>query len=84
MLYRIITEKTDIVLNPIIGRYYDSYTIIDARGYWQDVPENSIVIEIVTDSEEDIKTKYLALEIKEVNGQESVLWLKFTEEHEFI
>ncbi len=88
MLYRIFTEKTNIDLNPTINKYFDGYAIIDAQGYWQGIPERSVIIEIVTDDlrgvQEEKKITLLATDIKYVNKQESVLIQAIEEGHLFV
>ena len=73
MLYRILTEKTKINLTPILEKYYDGYTVLNAKGYWKGVPEKSIVIEIVTHGNEDTNIRNLAVDIRNANKQECVL-----------
>mgnify|MGYP001571364098 CR=1 FL=1 len=92
MLYRIFTEKTNVDLNPTINKYFDGYTIINAQGYWKGISEHSVIIEIVAPIDSDLlqldemdkKITLLAIDIKYVNKQESVLIQTIEEGHLFV
>jgi thiamine pyrophosphate-dependent acetolactate synthase large subunit-like protein len=51
----------------IIGTRFQGFTTSQADGYWQGKPEKSLVVEIESDSQEDIENtaKVLAIELKQ-------------------
>jgi hypothetical protein len=71
-IYRIYTEqknKREII--SLAARRFESFTIQPTTGYYRTKAENSIVLEIVGASERDVSQ--LALHIKKMNGQKSIL-----------
>ena len=71
-LYRIITEnvnKQGII--EVVTKYTDGFTLIDATGFWESKPENTLIIEIVGIGCSTVIK--IARDIKELNNQESVL-----------
>ena len=74
-IFRIYTEeknKRDIVR--LAGEAFDNFTLQPTLGYYKGKPEKSIVIEIIGAREPAVKE--LALSIKTMNGQKSVLTMK--------
>jgi acetolactate synthase regulatory subunit len=74
-IYRIYTEqknKREII--SLAVRRFDSFTIQPTMGYYRTKAEKSIVLEIVGASERDVSQ--LALHIKKMNGQKSILITK--------
>lgn len=72
MLYRILTENVN--LKGIIeqcNQDFPGFTIIKTMGYWQNAPEQSLIIEIVTDDNQAIRQ--LAHDIKKMNCQDTVM-----------
>ena len=75
MLYRIYTE--DIDREMVLARtadHFDSFTVLEATGYWKGQPEKTVIIEILTDKVD--KVMLLAEIIREKNSQEAVLVVK--------
>lgn len=73
MLYRIITEdKNSNEIEKIVNKFYPGFTLIKGKGYWRLQKEKTLIIEIITDSE-DTKINRIAKEIKKANSQEAVL-----------
>ena len=75
MIYRILTEnKNRQGLENILKRRFLGFTVTEATGYWQGAREASLIIDIDTLGEEGkIGVYQTAREIKDYNGQESVL-----------
>jgi len=71
-LYRICTEdKNRDKVERIVTGCFPGFTIIEAKGYWEGVREDSLVIELVTEDEE--RVNIVATRIKVVNEQQAVL-----------
>jgi hypothetical protein len=73
--YRIYTEqknKREII--SLAARRFESFTIQPTTGYYRTKAEKSIVLEIVGPSEREVSQ--LALHIKKMNGQKSILITK--------
>jgi hypothetical protein len=71
-IYRIYTQqknKREIV--GLAAAQFESFTIQPTIGYYRGRPEKSIVLEIVGSSEREVSQ--LALRIKKMNGQKSIL-----------
>ena len=83
MLYRILTEnKNRKQLINEVGKKFDGFTVIKGQGYWKGQVERSLIIEIVTNDEYEIKE--LCNKIKVINEQECVLLESFNISTEFI
>ena len=55
MLYRLFTENKNLkVVENIVSRYFEGFTILKADGYWKLIKEGSLVIE-VTDPKTNVK-----------------------------
>jgi len=72
MIYRIYTERKPN-LAEIANKYFEGFTIIEAKGYWQGKPEPSAVIEIIADESSRGTVTQLAYDIKHTNNQQAVL-----------
>ncbi len=74
-IFRIYTEeknKRDILR--LVEKAFDNFTLQPTLGYYKGEPEKSIVIEIVGAREPAVKE--MALKIRKMNGQKSVLIIK--------
>jgi len=73
-LYRIFTEhKNTEHITKIVGRYFKGFTLLNGVGFWQGVPERSLVIEIIGTEADASKVELVAYQIKKANTQEAVL-----------
>jgi len=73
-LYRIFTEhKNSDKIVEIVNKYFEGYTLLNGIGYWQGVPEQSLVIEIIGTEKDAARVELVAYEIKKANVQEAVL-----------
>lgn len=73
MLYRIHTESTGPMRQraiDITATTFDGFTIIDTVGYWQGTREDSMIIEVYTDSRAQVYA--VAEEIRRANNQHTV------------
>jgi len=71
-LFRICTEdKQRGLIEVAVGKSFQGYTIIKADGYWNNVFEHSLIIEIVTPFA--YRVHEVARAIKELNQQQAVL-----------
>jgi hypothetical protein len=71
-VFRICTEdkqRGDIEM--IVSKSFQGYTILQADGYWNNVFEHSLIIEIVTPHYYQVKE--VAEKIKVLNNQDAVL-----------
>ena len=72
-MYRILVEDVNHGNNTAIekaAKYFDNFTLIEAKGYWNGLPENTYIFEIETDEKE--KVMELAQLLKASQDQESV------------
>jgi hypothetical protein len=86
-LYRLYTEggpRREAKVREIVGAQFDGFTILQAEGSWKGQRENSIVVEILVDSNEIRSTvsgqvsvedvvRIVATDIKFLNVQETVI-----------
>jgi hypothetical protein len=73
-MFRICTEdKNREGIEKIVSSKFEAYTLLAGRGVWRNTAEQSLVIEILTNSEQAGTINQLALEIKQANQQEAVL-----------
>jgi hypothetical protein len=80
-IYRIYTEeKNKKAIVQLVAEQFESFTLQPTLGYYRRKPEKSIVIEIVGGKPAQIRR--LAERIRKMNGQKSVLILKFTADSE--
>lgn len=52
---------------------FESFTAIEAQGYWKGVPEPSVVFEVVSDWPIDLTIQAVAETIKRLGQQQAVL-----------
>jgi hypothetical protein len=82
-MYRILTEcKNRVLIETIVDRYVDGYTMTFAYGVWKGKHESTVAIDFV-DVEADLVLT-IAKEIKEANEQESVLVIHFPSTSTFV
>lgn len=77
-VYRIYTENTQRARKQImdtVSHEFDGFTVFDAVGYWNGIPEKSMVIEIIAGGSNQVKdtVRALAWRIREIGGQECVM-----------
>jgi len=87
-LYRLFTQNVNKQwICELVSQYFDSFTVFETTGYWKGCQEQSLCIEIMTDSY-DIsvpgKIKVLSQAICLGNEQESVLIQELDVKHESI
>ena len=71
-MYRILVEDVNTQkTETLTSDYFESFTVIETKGYWQGKRENSLIIEIETENKE--KVLNLANILKQYLDQESVL-----------
>jgi hypothetical protein len=82
--YRIYTEdKNREEVEKIVSSSFDGFTIYETTGYYKNVKEKSIVIEIIDRSlVADSRVKNIAARIKTLNSQE-VMLVTICETHEY-
>ncbi|MBW1931439.1 MAG: hypothetical protein JRI56_00130 [Deltaproteobacteria bacterium] len=68
--YRIYTEDVnrDRIVE-IVRKYFDSFTLFSATGYWKSGEEDSLVIEIIVEKGA-MDVRSICMEINKTNGQE--------------
>jgi len=80
-IHRIYTEeKNKKAIVQLVAEQFESFTLQPTLGYYRGKPEKSIVIEIVSGKAAEITR--LAARIRKMNGQKSVLILKFSADSE--
>jgi len=74
-VYRIYTERTKALpaQTDAVAERFESFTTIEAQGYWKGVPEPSVVFEIVSDWPIDLTIQSAAETIKRLGQQQAVL-----------
>lgn len=79
-IYRIYTEdssrrRPDLWANAIniIALRFESFTVVQGKGYWKGKEENTLIIEIIGDSRDGAKVARAAESIRTTNKQEAVL-----------
>jgi len=77
-VFRIYTESTGHMrANAIsaVSEDFESFTVIDCEGYWEDARESSIIIEIIADDNytTSLTVKAAARRIRDANYQQCVL-----------
>lgn len=71
-LHRILTQNVNKTRTiGLIQKFFDSFTVIEATGYWQGQAEDTLIIEIATKKSKEVS--YLAERIQYLNSQDSVL-----------
>lgn len=81
--YRIYTEKKDN-LERLAGNFFEGFNVSEVKGYWKGKAEKSVIIEILAGEAQAVQVKALALLIKELNKQESVLITREETQADFI
>ncbi len=77
MLYRILTEnKNEDKLIDLIAQYFTGFTVYRVTGFWKGLAEPTLVIEIDEPEMKEVFIRRLCVEIRVLNGQESVLLQK--------
>ncbi len=72
--FRIYTEdKQKDKIERILSNQCDGFTIYKAEGFWRLQYENTLMIEILGDSDTGDRVHSAAQELKEENNQEAVL-----------
>ena len=72
--FRIYTEdKNQEKIEEILSKHFQGFTIYKAEGYWRLQKENSLIIEILGESEAIKRINQVAMEIKKANDQQAVL-----------
>jgi len=73
-LYRIYTEnKNREDLEHIVGTVFESFSILEAKGFWKGSAESSLIIEILDDANRKLDVEFCAIQIRDWNAQEAVL-----------
>jgi len=74
MLYRLFTEDVNRGdIEELTANEFPGFTVYKATGYWQGEAEQSLIIEIVADTDQLERVKALAETIKVNNHQQAVL-----------
>jgi hypothetical protein len=82
-VHRLYTEKKNrAAIVRLIGEQFESFTLQPVSGYYRGKPEQAIVIEIVSASISDVRK--IAEKIKTMNGQKSILTIRFRAEAETV
>lgn len=75
-IYRIYTEDSELLgttaIN-IVGRHFESFTVIRGQGYWKGQVESTLIVEIISDPDDINKVARVAEYIRVKNKQEAVL-----------
>ena len=75
--YKLYTENKNIELvEDLVGRYFDGFTIRQGAGYYKGLKEGSLTIEVMGNEEDGVKVKRLAAKIRDANDQDCVLMTK--------
>ena len=78
MLVRLFTEDTNRkAIVQTVSRYFESFTLFSAVGYWQGKPEQSLCVEIDVSKDAPsnwlVRVRCIASEIKTLCRQDAVL-----------
>ena len=74
MLFRVWTEDMNREgIESIVGKEFDGFSLVNAKGYWKGIGESSLVIEVETSQSELPRIRSIAEQIKLTNSQESVM-----------
>lgn len=74
--FSLYTERKNIsLLRHTCATFFDSFTLVKAKGYWQGKGERSLIIEVLSQeyTRDRANIDQLALRIKVLNRQECVL-----------
>jgi hypothetical protein len=87
-MYRIFTENIDKqhIIDLCGNDFPKGFTIIEADGYYEGTQERSVIVEILANQDEKIKKKInaLALKIKKLNNQDTMLVQYVPNTHWFV
>src|SRR3954470_19487635 len=82
-IHRLYTEqKNTRVITRLLNEQFDSFTLQGVTGYYKGNSEKSIVVEIVGAKPSSIRK--VAARIKKMNGQKSILTIRFQGQSEVI
>ena len=74
MLYRIMTEDKNLEgIKSLVGKYFEGFSLFTSKGFWKGIEENSLTIEVISESKIMDAIKELARAIKDLNSQDAVL-----------
>jgi len=80
--FRIYTEDINRdKIQKLLSKYFKGFTLFEAQGFWRLQKENSLVIEILGETDILERVNQVAKEIKETNNQEAVLVQKLKNNH---
>ena len=80
-VHRLYTEKKNkAAILRLIAEQFESFTLQPVTGYYRGKPEPAIVVEIVGASAPAMRK--LAEKVKRMNGQKSILTIRFRAEAE--
>lgn len=71
-VYRLYTERKPN-LAELAARYFQGFTLLDAQGYYDGIPEPAAIVEVIGDDSDASRVFLLASHIREANTQTSVL-----------
>ena len=71
-VYRLYTERRPN-LAALCAQYFQGFTLLDAAGYYDGIPEPATVVEVIGDDTDASRVFALASHIRATNGQTSVL-----------
>ena len=82
-IHRLYTEqKNKRGITKLLSEQFENFTLQPVTGYYKGNSEKSIVVEIVGAKQASIRT--VAERIKKLNGQKSILTIKFRGQSEVI
>jgi hypothetical protein len=88
VFYRIYTQDMPVYRQKIISilkrRGFRDFTLYGGTGYYKGGAEYSLMVEIAVRSQRDTKIRAVCEEIREENNQESVIYVRFPVEGEFV
>lgn len=83
--YRIYTEDINRqTITDALDTHFSAYTLIPARGVWQGIPEESLVVEILGTAETAAQVRAVAVAIRGYNKQDAVLVTRSPVESELV
>jgi hypothetical protein len=83
IINRLYTEqKNKRVITRLLSEHFESFTLQPATGYYKGNSEKTIVVEIVGGRRSAIR--HVAERIKKMNGQKSILTIRFRGQSEVI
>jgi len=68
------TKKVEIEkVKLLVGNLFEGYTIYEIIGYWHNIPEQSIKVEIIIADERELAVIRLCKELKRALNQEAIM-----------